>query len=201
MGSIFLTSDLHLGHLKAATMRGFSNVESHDGAILRNIAKVTTDGSTLWILGDVAFGAPEKKLDSLAKLREAANGRLRLILGNHDKPHPANASNPDMAPWRAVFETIDTRGRIRHAGVQYRLSHFPISGDNDHSDEGERFEMWRERDGFNSCPIIHGHTHGRERLTWSDGGTPQIHVGLDAWQLKPVPMWAVHQTASGNAAL
>ena len=48
-----------------------------------------------------------------------------------------------------------------------------------------RFEQWRLEDL--GVPIIHGHTHRRETVTYSQRNTLQIHVGVDAWNLMPVP--------------
>ena len=35
-------------------------------------------------------------------------------------------------------------------------------------------------------PLLHGHTHGKEQVTFTSKGTMQIHVGLDAWDLCPI---------------
>ena len=59
------------------------------------------------------------------------------------------------------------------------LSHFPYTGD--HGED--RYPQWRLPDLL--VPLIHGHTHGPEKVTRTPAGTLQIHVGIDAWR-RPV---------------
>jgi calcineurin-like phosphoesterase family protein len=66
--------------------------------------------------------------------------------------------------------------------VLVNLSHFPYDGDS-HGDD--RYSELRLED--RGVPLIHGHTHNpNQKATVSNNGTPQFHVGWDAW-LEPVP--------------
>ena len=40
-------------------------------------------------------------------------------------------------------------------------------------------------------PLLHGHVHTRNRVTRTDDGTPQIHVGQDAWDFTPASLETV----------
>ena len=71
------------------------------------------------------------------------------------------------------------------------LSHFPYVGD---SGPDERYTQYRLP--CEGLPIIHGHTHSRSRFSTATYGpaeipVPQVHVGLDAWDLTPAPAEAV----------
>lgn len=189
MPDIRITSDPHLGHPKVAELRGFDSVEAHDDTILRNLARGATDKTLTWILGDVVFGSPQHKLSGLARLRDEVPGHKRLVLGNHDPLHPAVKQNADWGPWLEVFEQIHTAAQVKHDGHTLLLSHFPYDGDNDHradGDQSDRFEQYRLRDL--GAVLLHGHTHASTVLSTSAAGTPMVHVGLDAHQLRPVPL-------------
>jgi calcineurin-like phosphoesterase family protein len=43
------------------------------------------------------------------------------------------------------------------------------------------------------APIIHGHTHSPEQVSFSNEGTIQVHVGVDAWDFTPVEQGVVVQ--------
>ena len=79
MRQVFVTSDLHLGHEKAALARGFSTVENHDEALIERWNKVVKPTDVVWNLGDVVF-CPATKLHLVARL----NGLQHLVIGNHE---------------------------------------------------------------------------------------------------------------------
>ena len=64
------------------------------------------------------------------------------------------------------------------------MSHFPYDGD--HVEGGDRATQWRLHD--EGVILLHGHTHSADRVSLSRAGTTQIHVGLDAWGLRPVAL-------------
>ena len=77
--SVFITSDLHLGHELASKCRGFANTTEHDDYIIK-ILKIQCFNKRmlLWILGDVAM-----KMEALDRLSEIPCEK-RLVRGNHD---------------------------------------------------------------------------------------------------------------------
>lgn len=78
--NIFVTSDLHLGHEKAATARGFPSVEEHDEELIKRWNDKVTRNDVVYNLGDVIF-QPATKLHLLDRLN---CHRHHLIVGNHE---------------------------------------------------------------------------------------------------------------------
>ena len=141
----------------------------------------------------------------LAQLR----GRIILIEGNHD---PMSSIHRDgwmhRAQWtgEGKFEAIVAFMRRRSGGKEFLLSHYPYSGDHASRDRPEgtdRHTQYRLRD--EGMWLLHGYTHSREKYSgtyrreWLPRGSEmhwqfrgrQIHVGVDAWNLKPVSESAV----------
>lgn len=80
---IWFTSDFHLYHKNCITFdnRPFTTLgEMHD-KLIRNWNEVVTNADTVYYLGDVSFGRPDKTRDILYSL----NGNIVLIKGNHDQ--------------------------------------------------------------------------------------------------------------------
>lgn len=181
--SAFFTSDLHLGHRKVAELRGFGehclSVADHDAAIREGWRSAVRDEDVVYVLGDLSAGGRAVTENTLAELYELP-GRKRLIAGNHDPVHPMNR---EAWKWAArfadVFEHVSPFARIKVLGREVMLSHFPYERDR----EKPRYMQYRLRD--EGLPLLHGHTHGTERLTVT-GSRVEVHVGVDAWALAPV---------------
>jgi calcineurin-like phosphoesterase family protein len=199
--TIYFTSDLHIGHRLVANLRGYrttfgdifdhevADVEAHSAAVAAGWMNVKSD-DIVWILGDLCVSGKwwNNALSFLARLP----GRKRLVAGNHD---PVSSIHRDAWKYQRealnVFETVQDFAKIRVGGGTVLLSHYPYSGTGSEgvTDHGqprsvERYTEFRLTDV--GIPLLHGHTHGHERLHFSDAGTPQVHVGLDAWGMKLV---------------
>lgn len=179
--AILLTADTHLNHEKVSKIRGFDSPEEHDYTLRRNWNKVVKPGDTVYVLGDVAMGP--NKPTTFRKFHTEFNGRKILVLGNHDRGHPSNRNGHLHLSKYAGFDAVVQSASIRYAGTEFLLSHFPYDGD--HTDES-RFDQWRLVDC--GVPLFHGHTHSYWKKTKSRKGTPQICVGMEAWDLTPVPL-------------
>ena len=180
MPTVFFTSDPHWGHAKAAQHRGFSTPEAHDLALIDAWNATVGPEDIVWILGDLAASGPTHALAVLATLP----GTKHLISGNHDKTHPMHRdAHRHLRAYLEVFASVQSAARRKINGRDVLLSHFPYT-----RDRGEmRHAQWRLRD--EGAWLLHGHTHGRERVT--DFGTSEIHVGVDAWDLAPVSLETV----------
>ena len=182
--NVWFTADLHLGHRMVAELRGFANVADHDEAVLSNWADAVRSDDQVWVLGDLALPNPQYALDEIAALP----GHKHLIAGNHDKCHPMHRDSHNQQ-WRYLqtFKSVQAFARRRFNGTNVLLSHFPYS--RDHTDK-PRHSQWRLRDEGEW--LIHGHTH--------DNGPAivgrEIHVGLDAWDLTPVPLHEITRAVS-----
>lgn len=182
---IYFTSDLHFSHANIIRYadRPFRDTNHMDEEIIRRWNATVGAEDTVYVLGDVALGPIDKSLPKVARL----NGHKICVLGNHDRPF-MNMDNPvkmnewlaryhevfqDVLHWAGDFVVLD--------GKVFVVSHFPYTGDHTPTD---RHAEHRMQD--NGIPLIHGHIHTRDKLTFSSRGTPQIHVGVDAHDFYPV---------------
>ena len=173
MGNLWLTSDTHLGHPFVARLRGYETAEEHDSAFRSMWLRRVAEDDDVWLLGDVALGGWRDRLPLFRRLP----GRKHLVLGNHDRAHPLHRNGHKyLGVYGEVFDSVQTAAAISLGdGSRVMLSHFPYEGDHG----PDRFTEWRLRDA--GRVLLHGHTHGPERGTMTRAGTPQVHVGLDAW--------------------
>lgn len=81
-----------------------------------------------------------------------------------------------------VFASVASAARRRVDGREVLLSHFPYTRDRGTA----RHDQWRLP--YQGLWLLHGHTHGTERVTYHQR---EIHVGLDAWDLQLVPLETV----------
>lgn len=170
--SILLTADTHFDHGKVAQMRGFSSTREHDEWIVRRWNKYVRPDDEVFHLGDISIGRYERAKPWVDQL----NGTKHLVLGNHDY-HPGirRPNARKFAELSEDWETIHESAILRYRGAKFLLSHFPYEGDRDEI----RFAQYRLRDLGE--PLVHGHTHSMERVSWSSEGTPMVCVSWDAW--------------------
>ena len=185
---VFFTSDTHFCHVFVASIRGFDNVNEHDETIVSNINKVVGPDDTLFVLGDIVMGGWRDNAPIVKRL----NGVKHCILGNHDRPAPNNSNGHSYSEeFRTLcgFDSVSTMARINVNGMGWMLSHYPYDNAPGETTNLNEFDQYRLRD--TGRPLLHGHTHSREQVSVSLAGTKQIHVGLDAWGLKPVSLGMV----------
>lgn len=214
-GKTFYTSDLHIGHAKVAQLRGFASAEAHNAAIIRNWNETVSPDDTVWVLGDLALGAPPwLQADRLA-------GTKHLIWGNHDAGSPVNrGAHQYQRQYLEHFETVQSFARLRLEGHDVYVSHFPWLGGGDHT-ETERYAQYRlnqpacgpcrrrhearllaggepDWSQLHGAWLIHGHVHAEWKIR-----NRMINAGLDVWDMKPVPveeiMKIIRQRDAGEA--
>lgn len=189
----FFTSDTHFKHAKVADVRGYSTIAEHDEEIYEGLRSVLKPTSVLFHLGDLV-GRRDDYATGLARIA-ALPGRKYLITGNHDAAHPVHVESLDVAAQYAwVFTAVQPFAQIRlniprPKGVpglrRVLLSHFPYHGDG--VGRQDRWTQFRLPD--HGQTLLHGHTHRVDQCGHlSDSGTPQVHVGLDAWDRRPVSL-------------
>lgn len=195
MGNTWFTSDLHFGHEKVSEIRGFANLRDHDHTISNNWAKVRPS-DTIYVLGDLTVD--QRKEEYALSMINLLPGTKHLIAGNHD-----SVSSIHRTGWKKqrryleVFESVRDFGRIRIDKQDVLLSHYPY-GSAFEADHGvTRYESYRLFD--TGMPLIHGHTHLGHKLHWTKQVTRMIHVGLDAWDLKPVSLKQVTELLKEEA--
>lgn len=191
MSEVFFTSDLHLGHRLVAELRGFTYSDyanqgelwtsetltaEHDRVLAENWDALVKPSDQVWVLGDISAGGTKAQHKALDWLRDRPGGK-HLIAGNHDGCHPMHRDAHKWQPlYLDVFKTVQPFARRKINGQPVLLSHFPYQGDHT---EADRYDQYRLRDL--GVLLLHGHIHRPLRKMGY-----QIHVGLDAWNLKPV---------------
>lgn len=180
--TVWFTSDLHLGHGFVAKLRGFPDVDAHDSAILEGWATSVHKNDQVWVLGDLAVTSSAIRVEQLMGMLRALPGAKHLIVGNHDAGHPMHRdSHKFQRHYLQAFESVQAFARRRINGTEVLLSHFPYEGD--HTDE-PRHSQYRLRD--EGRWLLHGHIHSPQRVA-----PRQVHVGVDAWDLRPVALETV----------
>ena len=148
---LWFTSDTHFGHAKTLTKaaRPFDNTNEMDKEIIKQWNKIVKPNDIVYHLGD--FG----DLSNLKKL----NGRIRLIMGNHERKEGLTKEDLLNAGFDEVYETGAT---IMVGDLLMYLCHEPSKHRNDM---------------FN----LFGHLHNLILLKeWG------VNVGVDCHHYRPI---------------
>jgi calcineurin-like phosphoesterase family protein len=187
--TIFFTSDLHAGHKNIIKYcnRPFADTDEMNHEIIRRWNAVVTDDDRIWVLGDVALGPIHESLEAIGQL----NGRKYMVVGNHDRNFRGGQRSGGMEPgeWDniyrkyfvSIWQNVPWAMEYMNGNRPLAMSHFPYDGD--HTDKA-RYMEYRLPD--RGVLLIHGHTHSTDKFTRSEKGSPQVHVGMDAWNYVPV---------------
>lgn len=122
MSKVFFVSDYHFYHELALkrSRKIFSSVaEMNEEMIKRHNSKVLEDDD-VYILGDIIVCDEEEIEEKLEKTIGKLNGKLHLIIGNHDYKYIENPA------FRKYFLSIDEAKLIRHDNKWIMLCHYPI---------------------------------------------------------------------------
>lgn len=78
----YFIADLHLGHTNVLKFdnRPFDNIQEHDEYMIRKWNEVVKPEDDVFILGDISW----HNIDKTVEIYERLNGKLHLIIGNHD---------------------------------------------------------------------------------------------------------------------
>ena len=115
---VFFTSDTHFGHnnIMKFCQRPWKTVEEMDNALIQNWNSVVEENDIVFHLGDFAFAPNWRWKELLEKL----NGRIYLIMGNHD-----------VSRWPGdkvmeLFERVENQMLLKIDGYKVYLNHFPF---------------------------------------------------------------------------
>lgn len=152
MADHFFIADLHFGHANILryepAARPFPDIAAHDAELIRRWNARVGPDDAVWVLGDFAW-TPRAAAAALRQL----NGRIRLVLGDHDAQWLAVGAGGarDKLPLDAVEQV--------HGAVKWRsgvlLTHVPAV-------PGPKYRV-----------NLHGHTHGRRVETAGLRETPR----------------------------
>lgn len=110
---IWFTADTHFGHKKIIeySNRPFKSVEEMDYILIHNWNERVAPNDEVNHLGDFCFGNQEE-------YRQHLNGRIHLILGNHDRRRIS------LLEAGRLFETVQDVKYLRYNGLRFWLSHY-----------------------------------------------------------------------------
>lgn len=115
--NIFFTSDTHFWHDNIIKFcnRPFDSIEEMNDTIIENWNRVVDKNDIVFHLGDFCFCG----VDKFKELIEKLNGRIYLILGNHDWKRINNW-------YTSEFEGVYQQLAIKINGKKIYLNHFPF---------------------------------------------------------------------------
>lgn len=170
---VFVQSDPHLFHKLVSSLRGFETPEDFNEWFIDDWQSKVGVNDQVWLLGDLTGGG---YLTEALMLLHILPGEKHLIIGNHDGCFPDHRdSHRRIARYYEVFSSVQMHARRRINGVNCLVSHFPYTGD--HTND-IRHQQWQLHD--RGLPIIHGHTHSSDILSYTSHGTPQVNVAYEA---------------------
>lgn len=169
---VFAMSDPHLFHELVSNLRGFT-VSEFVSIFANDWCEKVRPKDQVWLTGDLTGGGHvEEALDFIHELP----GEKHLMIGNHDAVFPGHRyGHRKFRRYHEVFASVQMHAVRSINGTQVMVSHFPYSGD--HSKKS-RYDQWRLPD--KGVPIIHGHTHSSEVVSYSAEGTLQINIAWEA---------------------
>lgn len=190
---IFFTSDTHLFHDNAAVYgpRGFDNARDHTEAIRDNWNSTVGPHDVVFCLGDMVLGHRRDNLPFLNTM----NGIKVLVPGNHDNVSSLHKNrekwmNDYLGVFLAIFDENVVSGETA-------MSHYPPAEIPDHGEE-DRYPHLRPALSDDIRVHLHGHTHYSDKVRTLSNGSLAVHVGMDAWGLKPVSVDVIEAITGGN---
>lgn len=177
MSRQFFTSDFHLFHGLVMSLRGFDSPDEQMESIRSIWCARVRKQDAVHIVGDLCLS----RLDAATSFIESLPGTKHLYFGNHDAGHPAHSKARGVqARYAPTFASVSAFGQVSYAGETLLVNHLPYDDSNDvRPGLTGRYGQWRFKDM--GMPLVHGHTHTKSVFTRSDLGSPQIHIGIDAF--------------------
>jgi calcineurin-like phosphoesterase family protein len=145
----YIISDLHVNHksIIGFSQRPFKSVNEMNEAIIDNWNSVITHNDRVFLLGDVMFS---REFDEILKLLlKTLNGKIILILGNHDVPlEKLFKKNQYRVPDHKLFiigHILDTKVDFGcNTFIKSVMCHYPLYS-------------WNA--SMNGRPHFYGHVH------------------------------------------
>lgn len=156
--STFFTADTHFDHLNIIkySKRPFATAEEMNATLIANWNKIVAPTDTVYHLGDFAVGG-----GPAGPYRRQLNGKIHLVIGNHEKRALAEAG---------LFESIDWMMEVKIESQMIVLCHYAM-------------KTWNmSHKGSWHC---FGHSHG---TLPDDPNALSADVGVDCWNYAPVSM-------------
>lgn len=175
MRRVFVTSDTHECHDKPFIYepRGFKNVTDMNKTVVKNWNSVVQKDDEVYHLGDVMLNDNDEGLKLLRQL----NGKIHIILGNHD-------SSSREKLYKECYNVVEVRDAVRrfeYNGFVFYMNHYPTFTDN-----------FGSKDIHKRVIGLFGHTHQKEKFYVLKAGNKEIEIPymycvcLDAHNNTPV---------------
>lgn len=154
----FFTSDQHFNHnaIRVYCKRPFSTVEEMNDTMIENWNSIVKPTDEVYHLGDFGFGSHE----NIKNLRNKLNGKIHLILGNHD----IKGRLDKLFIWESVQHAKHIKGLDKPL---YAVHYCPKVWYNSH---------------YNSY-AIYGHSHGGLN-SYAENEGKLLDVGVDTNNFK-----------------
>ena len=156
----WFTSDTHFGHANILKHdpRPFSDIDTHDQALIDNWNKVVAPSDVVYHLGDVMWHTKDAKRDYILN---SLHGILILIKGNHDK------SNKPLLRHKRWAKVCDYDEVTIHE-QKIILFHY-------------RMVVWNR--SHHGSWALHGHSHGSLPMNLQ---ARTFDVGTMCWGYTPI---------------
>jgi len=157
MGKIRFISDTHFNHKNVIELTSRSkyfqpkDVDSMEKEIIKRWNSVVAKDDIVYLLGDFAFGSK----DLVSRLVSQLNGKIRLLLGNHDKrkkPHWYDGLGFDAV--YAFPIVIEDWFILSHEPIKYLTQKMPYINIHGHTHDEEYTNLqrvnvcWEVLDGY-----------------------------------------------------
>jgi len=171
MSKIWITSDWHFNHDREFIWhaRGFDSVEAMNETVVERHNAVVAPDDDVYVLGDLCLGGAVPGITAKnQELIERMNGRLHIILGNHDTPARAEMYRMCKNVVSVLYADV-----LHYRGYHFYMSHFPTLTAN------------LEKESLKQCTIcLYGHTH--QKKNFYEDMPFMYHVGADSHACTPV---------------
>lgn len=151
--------------------RGFNSINEMNDMLIENWNKTVGKDDDIYVLGDFFLGTDYDYIDEvLNKL----NGRIHLIVGNHDTPSKITW----YTSWNNIVEMADAL-RLKYKKREYFLCHYPV------------LTASLEQDPKRAVINLFGHTHSKEKFY--EDSPFMYNVSVDANDNTPVSIDEINE--------
>lgn len=158
---IFFTADTHFDHSRIIKYcdRPFKSVDEMNGEMIKRWNDKVSNKDVVYHLGDFCFSRGNTGISNIKKFRYQLNGKIHLIIGNHDDEDNCVDSN--------CFDSVKYLSQIKIDGQKIILCHYSMRVWN-----ASHYGSWQ----------LYGHSHG----VLPDIGGLTFDVGVDRFDFCPL---------------
>ena len=170
---IYVCSDWHFNHDRDFVWqeRGFHSVSEMNEEIVKRHNSIVTNEDDVYVLGDLCLGTDT---ESNKQLIESLNGKIHIILGNHDTPTRiemySSCSN--------VVGVFGFGAMLKYKKYSFLFTHWPSNTSN-----------YDEEKPLRCCLLnVCGHTHTKDKYLEMKKGQLSYHVEMEANNCYPISL-------------